>query len=68
MVSELEEMATNCEMIDSLKFGVDELRNEVRDIRGSLQRMETAIQQLIEASMTRGEVTSNSGRGRSQGE
>ena len=66
MVLELEEMDTNCEMIDSLKFGVDELRNEVRDIGGSLQRMETSIQQLIEASMTRGEVTN--GRGRSQGE
>ena len=36
MVSELEEMATNHERIDSLEFGVDELRNEVGDIRGSL--------------------------------
>ena len=29
-------MTTNCERIDSLEFGVDELRNKVRDIRGSL--------------------------------
>ena len=35
------------------------------DIRGSLQRM---VQQLVEASMTRGEVTSSNTRGRSQGE
>ena len=29
-------MVTNYAMIDSLEFGVDELRNEMRDIRGSL--------------------------------
>ena len=68
MVSELEEIATNCEMIDSLEFGVDKLRNEMGDIRGSLQRMEVAIQQLVKASMHRGEVTSSSARGRPQGE
>ena len=68
MVSKLEEMATNRERIDSLKFGVDELRNEMGDIRGSLQRMEDVIQQLVETSMARGEVTNNSVRGRSQGE
>ena len=51
-----------------LEFGVDELRNEVEDIRGSLQRMKAVIQQLVVASMARGEVTSSSARGRSQGE
>ena len=29
-------------MIDSLEFGVDKLRNEMGDIRGSLQRMEVS--------------------------
>ena len=61
-------MTTNCERIDSLEFGVDELRNKVRDIRGSLQRMEAAIQKFVKASMTRGEVTSSNAKGRSQGE
>ena len=51
-----------------LEFGVDELRNEVEDIRGSLQRMKAVIPQLVVASMARGEVTNSSARRRSQGE
>ena len=51
MVLELEEMATNYERINSLEYGVDELRNEVGNIRGSLQRMGVVIQYLVNASM-----------------
>ena len=36
MISELEKMATTRERIDSLELRVDELRNEMGDIRGSL--------------------------------
>ena len=36
LVSEPEELATNHERINSLEFRVDELRNEVGDILGSL--------------------------------
>ena len=38
------------------------------NIRSSLQRMKVVIQQLVEASMARGEVTNNNVIGRSQGE
>ena len=61
-------MTINYERIDSLEFGVDELRNEVGDIRGGLQRMEAVIQLLVEASMIRGEVTNNNAKGRSHRE
>ena len=43
MESELKEMTTNRERIDPLEFGVDELRNKMEDIRGSLQRMKADI-------------------------